>query len=134
MIALDTSAIVATALGEPEAELFHALISREEVLVGWPTVLEARMVLTGKRFPGAAAVIAQLVVLPNVTAVAFGERHYHAAELAFERFGKGHHPASLNMGDCFSYAVSAVAKAPLLFKGRDFWQSDLKLHSASSTA
>lgn len=134
MIALDTSAIVATALGEPEAELFHALMSREEILVGWSTLLEARMVLTGKRFPGAAAVIAQLIVLPNVTAVAFGERHYHAAELAFGRFGKGHHPASLNMGECFSYAVSAVAKAPLLFKGRDFWQSDLKLHPASSTA
>ncbi|WFS25853.1 type II toxin-antitoxin system VapC family toxin [Rhizobium rhododendri] len=134
MIALDTSAIVATALGEPEAELFHALMSREEILVGWPTLLEARMVLTGKRFPGAEAVIAQLVVLPNVTAVAFGERHYHASEIAFARFGKGRHPASLNMGDCFSYAVSAVAKTPLLFKGRDFSQSDLKLHPASSTA
>ena len=134
MIALDTSAIVATALGEPEAELFHALMSREEILVGWPTLLEARMVLAGKSFPGAAAIIAQLFVLPNVTAVEFGERHYHAAELAFERFGKGRHPASLNMGDCFSYAVSAVAKAPLLFKGRDFSQSDLKLHPASSTA
>lgn len=132
MIALDTSAIVATALGEPEAELFHALVSREEILVGWPTLLETRMVLTGKNFPSAAAVIAQLVALPNVTPVAFGERHYHAAELAFERFGKGWHPAGLNMGDCFSYAVSAVAKTPLLFKGRDFSQTDLKLHPASS--
>ncbi|MBW8285237.1 MAG: type II toxin-antitoxin system VapC family toxin [Rhizobium sp.] len=132
MIALDTSAIVATALGETEAELFHALVSREEILVGWPTLLETRMVLTGKNFPGAAAVIAQLVALPNVTPVAFGERHYHAAELAFERFGKGRHPAGLNMGDCFSYAVAAVAKAPLLFKGRDFSQTDLKLHTASS--
>lgn len=132
MIAVDTSVIVATALGEPEAELFHALVSREEILVGWPTLLETRMVLTGKGFPSAAAVIAQLVALPNVTAVAFGERHYHAAEVAFARFGKGRHPASLNMGDCFSYAVSAVAKAPLLFKGRDFSQSDLKLHPASA--
>jgi ribonuclease VapC len=132
MIVLDTSAIVATALGEPEAELFHALVSREEILVGWPTLLETRMVLTGKNFPSAGAVIAQLVALPNVTAVAFGERHYHAAELAFERFGKGRHPAGLNMGDCFSYAVSAVAKAPLLFKGRDFSQTDLKLHPSSS--
>ena len=134
MIALDTSAIVATALGEPEAELFHALVSREEILVGWPTLIEARMVLAGKGFSGVAAVIAQLVALPNVTVVTFGERHYHAAELAFERFGKGRHPASLNMADCFSYAVSAVAKAPLLFKGRDFSQTDLKLHPASSTA
>ena len=134
MIALDTSAVVATALGEPEAELFHTLVSREEILVGWPTLLEIRMVLTGKRFAGAAAVISQLTALPNVNTVAFGERHYHAAEVAFERFGKGRHPARLNMGDCFSYAVSAVAKAPLLFKGRDFSETDLKLHPASSTS
>lgn len=134
MIALDTSAIVATALGEPEAELFHALVSREEILVGWPTLLEVRMVLTGKGFPIAAAVVAQLVALPNVNAVAFGERHYHAAEVAFERFGKGRHSAGLNMGDCFSYAVAATSKAPLLFKGHDFSQTDLKLHPASSTS
>lgn len=134
MIALDTSAVVATALGEPEAELFHALVSREEILVGWPTLLEIRMVLTGKGFPGAAAIISELVALPNVNAITFGERHYHAAEVAFERFGKGRHPASLNMGDCFSYAVAATSKAPLLFKGRDFSKTDVKLHPASATS
>jgi ribonuclease VapC len=133
MIALDTSVIVATSLGEPEAELFHALVSREEIIVGWPTLLEARMVLTGRNFPNAAAIIAQLAKLPNVTAVAFGERHYHAAAAAFDRFGKGRHVAGLNMGDCFSYAVAATAKAPLLFKGHDFGKTDLKLHPASAT-
>lgn len=134
MIAVDTSVIIAMALNEPEAALFHSLVTREDVLIGWPTILEARMVLTGRNFPNAAAIINQLVNLPNVTSVAFGERHYHSAEKAFDQFGKGRHPASLNMGDCFSYAVSAVAKAPLLFKGRDFSQTDLKLHPASSTA
>jgi len=133
MIAIDTSVIVATALNEPEAELFHSLVTREEILVGWPTLLEARMVLAGRKFPNAAAIINQLVKLPNVTAVTFGERHYFAAEKAFDQFGKGRHPASLNMGDCFSYAVAAIARAPLLFKGHDFGQTDLKLHPASST-
>jgi ribonuclease VapC len=133
MIAIDTSVILAASLNEPEAELFHALVSREEILIGWPTLLEARMVLSGKNFPNAATIIKQLVDLPNVTTVAFGERHYQAAEKAFDRFGKGRHPASLNMGDCYSYAVAAVAKAPLLFKGHDFGQTDLKLHPASST-
>ena len=132
MIAIDTSVIVASSLNEPEAELFHSLISREEILIGCPTLLEARMVLTGKNFPNAAAIMKQLVELPNVTMVAFGERHYFAAEKAFDQFGKGRHPASLNMGDCFSYAVAAVAKAPLLFKGRDFAQTDLKLHPAAA--
>lgn len=132
MIAIDTSVIVATALNEPEAELFHSLVTREDILIGWPTLLEARMVLTGRTFPNAAAIINQLVKLSNVTAVAFGERHYDAAEKAFDQFGKGRHPASLNMGDCFSYAVAAIAKAPLLFKGNDFGQTDLKLHPASA--
>jgi ribonuclease VapC len=134
MIAIDTSVILATSLNEPEAELFHSLVSREEILIGWPTLLEARMVLTGRNFPNAAAIIRQLVELPNVTTVAFSERHYDAAEKAFDQFGKGRHPASLNMGDCFSYAVAAIAKARLLFKGRDFGQTDLKLHPASSMA
>lgn len=132
MIVIDTSVIVATSLNEPEAILFHSLVSREEILIGWPTLVEARMVLAGRKFSNAGDIVKQLADLPNVTAVAFGERHYLAAEKAFGRFGKGHHPASLNMGDCFSYAVSAVAKAPLLFKGRDFSQTDLELHPASS--
>ncbi|WP_226951165.1 type II toxin-antitoxin system VapC family toxin [Rhizobium terrae] len=89
------------------------------------------MVLADKNFPNAATIISQLVALPNVTA-AFGERHFYAAEKAFEAFGKGRHPAGLNMGDCFSYAVAAIAKAPLPFKGQDFGQTDLKLHPSSS--
>jgi ribonuclease VapC len=133
MIAVDTSVILAMALAEPEAETFKSLIVREPVTIGWPTLLEARMVLSGRGFPNAAAIIAQLVELPNVSAVTFGERHYHAAEQAFERFGKGRHPAALNMGDCLSYAVAAVAKAPLLFKGNDFGQTDVKCHSSSES-
>lgn len=134
MIAIDTSVIIAMALNDPEADTFLSLVTREDILIGWPTLLEARMVLAGRKFPNASAIIKQLSELPNITAVAFGERHYFVAEKAFDQFGKGRHPASLNMGDCFSYAVSAVAKAPLLFKGRDFSQTDLKLHPASSTS
>ncbi|KQY08769.1 twitching motility protein PilT [Rhizobium sp. Root73] len=132
MIAIDTSVILATSLREPEAERFHSLVTREEIVIGWPTLLETRMVLAGRGFSNPSAIIEQLVALPNVTAVAFGERHYHAAEKAFDQFGKGRHPASLNMGDCYSYAIAAIAKAPLLFKGHDFGQTDLKLHPASS--
>ncbi|QEE43467.1 type II toxin-antitoxin system VapC family toxin (plasmid) [Rhizobium sp. WL3] len=134
MIVIDTSVIVANSLNEPEASLFHSLVSREEILVGWPTLLEARTVLAGRKFSNASDIVKQLAELLNVTAIAFGERHYFAAEKAFAKFGKRHHPASSNMGDCFSYAVSAVATAPLLFKGRDFSQTDLKLHPSSSTA
>ena len=99
MIAVDTSVILAMALAEPEADSFTALLGREAVAIGWPTLLEARMVLTGKGFPNASDIVGQLVRLPNVTAIAFDAAHYHAAERAFDRFGKGRHPAALNMGD-----------------------------------
>lgn len=132
MIAIDTSVILAMALNEPEAEQFQHLLQREAIIIGWPTLLELRMVLTGKGFANASAIVDQLTNLPNVTAVAFDQAHYRAAEKAFEKFGKGRHPAGLNMGDCFSYAVAEVAKAPILFKGHDFGQTDLKLHPESA--
>lgn len=132
MIAIDTSVIVAMALREPEAESFQTLVGRQTAVIGWPTLLEARMVLTGKGFANAAAIIDQLASLPNVTPIAFDEKHYRAAENAFDRFGKGRHPAGLNMGDCFAYAVAQVAKAPLLFKGQDFGQTDIVRHPASA--
>lgn len=132
MIALDTSVILAIALDEPEADRFRSLVGREALVIGWPTLLEARMVLTGRGFSNAKAIVAQLAELPKVTAVAFGERHYHAAESAFEHFGKGRHPAALNMGDCFAYAVASVAKAPLLFKGADFARTDIACHPGSA--
>ena len=134
MIAIDTSVILAMALHETEADQFQRLIRRNTVLIGWPTLLETRMVLTGKGFLNAAAIVDQLAGLPNVTAIAFDQAHYRTAERAFDRFGKDRHPASLDMGDCFSYAVAAIAKAPLLFKGYNFGKTDLKLHPESSTA
>lgn len=132
MIALDTSVIVAMALAEPEAERFTTLLSNQAAVIGWPTLLEVRMVLAGKKITGPAHIIEQLVALPNLTAVAFDALHYREAEKAFDRFGKGRHAAGLNMGDCFSYAVAAISRAPLLFKGRDFGLTDLKIHPQSA--
>lgn len=117
MIAVDTSVIIAMSMKEQEAETFGPLIGREPVIIGWPTLFEARMVLSGKGFASAAKIIGQLVETPNVTTVVFDEKHYRAAEHAFERFGRGRHPAALNMGDCFSYAVAAIAKRPSCLRG-----------------
>jgi ribonuclease VapC len=132
MIALDTSAILAIALSEPEAESFKAALRDTAVLIGWPTLFETRIVLAAKGFANAGAIVAQLASTPNVTALPFDAKHFSAAEAAYERFGRGRHPAGLNMGDCFAYAVAAVAKAPLLFKGLDFGQTDVLRHPASS--
>ncbi|MDQ0458484.1 type II toxin-antitoxin system VapC family toxin [Rhizobium paknamense] len=132
MIAVDTSVIIAIVLEEPEAETFKSLLRTENVAIGWPTLFETRTVLAAKGFANPGDIVTRFFHAPNIMPIAFDERHYRAAEEALDRYGKGRHPASLNMGDCFSYAVSAVAKAPLLFKGRDFSQTDLKLHPASS--
>ncbi|MFK4822888.1 type II toxin-antitoxin system VapC family toxin [Ochrobactrum quorumnocens] len=134
MIAIETSVILAIALRKPEADQFQRLVRREALLIGWPTLLELRMVLTGKGFLNAAAMVDHLSELPNVTAIAFDQAHYRAAERAFDQFGKGRHPASLNMGDCFSYAVASIAKAKILFKGHNFGKTDLKLHAESAAA
>lgn len=132
MIVLDTSVIVAIALGEPEAEAFKSVLRQDALLIGWPTLFETRIVLSAKKFSNAAEIVARLTDAPNVTAIPFDAKHYQAAERAFERYGKGRHPAALNMGDCFSYATAMIAKAPLLFKGNDFGRTDVTCHPASS--
>lgn len=131
MIALDTSVIVAVTLDEPEAELFKAVMRANAVMIGWPTLFETRVVLSAKGFANADAIVARLAEAPNVTALPFDRKHYEAAESAHHRYGKGRHPAGLNLGDCFSYAVAMTAKAPLLFKGDDFGRTDVLRHPAS---
>ncbi len=128
MIAVDTSAILAIALDEPEAETFKAVLRRDGVLIGWSTLFETRIVLAAKGFTNAAEIVARLAAAPNVTTVPFDAKHYAAAEMAYERFGRGRHPAALNMGDCFAYAVASVAGVALLFKGADFPETDVLRH------
>ena len=132
MIAVDTSAIVAAALGEPEAGAFKHVLAETPLLIGWATVLELRRVLAAKGFAHAALIVDELLQAPNLTAVSFDAAHYRAAEEALRRFGKGTgHPAALNLGDCFAYAVAKVAGVPLLFKGNDFGHTDVKAHPES---
>ena len=61
----------------------------------------------------------------GITIEAVTEEHAHLARQAFTDFGKGRHPAGLNFGDCFAYALAKVTGEPLLFKGRDFAKTDL---------
>lgn len=132
MIALDTSAIIAIALDELEADAFKTVLRGNEVLIGWPTLFETRLVLTVKGFANAQTIVARLSEAPNVTPLPFDRGHYEVAAAAYQKFGKGRHPAALNMGDCFSYAVAVVAKVPLLFKGHDFGQTDVICHPVSA--
>lgn len=123
---LDSSAIVAIHLKEPGYErLLDALEKASVVLVGAPTLLESAMVLTARlgrdARPGLSAFLRGL----HAEVVPFNEAHQDTAVTAFLRFGRGRHPASLNFGDCMSYAVAAVSGVPLLFTGGDFPQTDI---------
>ncbi|MCJ2141309.1 type II toxin-antitoxin system VapC family toxin [Methylobacterium sp. E-066] len=126
MIALDSSALVAIALDEPEGRIFDALIVRHRAIVGTPTLLETRMVL-GSLMPAFAdAFLDRLIATPSIRTVDFGLDAFRAAADAFNRYGKGQgHIAYLNFGDCLSYAVAKVHAVPLLFKGNDFIHTDL---------
>lgn len=126
MIALDTSAIVAMALGEPEADAFARAIARAEALVGTPTLVETRLVLSSRIGEAAGPFVEALTRRPSIHPVAFSLKMHEIASLAFDRFGKGRHPAGLNFGDCMAYAVAKAHDVPLLFKGEEFSRTDVR--------
>jgi ribonuclease VapC len=127
MIALDTSAVVAIALDEDEAETFDRAIASGEALIGTPTLLETRLVLM-QRMPGFAAEFLKAFISPaEINSIPFTFDMYQSAAEAFERYGKGRgHPAQLNFGDCMAYAVAKHYDVPLLYKGRGFARTDIR--------
>jgi ribonuclease VapC len=127
MIAADTSALVAIALGEPERESFlRAMRDANIVLISTVSVVETRMVMHARRGERAVVLIDDLLRLPMFEILPPGLEEMNAAFAAFVAYGKGSgHPAALNFGDLFSYALAKVRSIPLLFKGNDFSQTDL---------
>jgi ribonuclease VapC len=126
MIALDSSAVVAIALDEPEAEPFERAIAAREAIIGAPSLLETRLVLSDRIPSFAEAFLDGFIDFPEVRVISFTFEMYRAAVDAFERFGKGRgHPAKLNFGDCMAYAVARHYGVPLLYKGDDFSQTDI---------
>jgi ribonuclease VapC len=127
VIVVDTSAIVAIAFGEPERGVFvKAIQDAEKALISTVSVVEARMVVHGRRGQRAVVLVDDLLRLPTFELVAPGALEMDAAYSAFVAFGKGSgHPAGLNFGDVFSYALAKVRGLPMLYKGDDFAQTDV---------
>jgi ribonuclease VapC len=127
LIVVDTSALMAILLSEPEATNFTACIdSAKAVVVGAPTKFEFLMVASGRlRDPGVESAKNFLKALPIVVREWDSALADHAIA-AFTRYGKGQHPAKLNFGDCMSYALARSLNAPLLYKGDDFAKTDIK--------
>ena len=123
---LDTSALVAMLLGEPERDQFiAALADAEDPLISAGTLLEASIVLQSKLGEAGVADLDALLAAAGVRCVAVDLAQARAARDAFARFGKGRDPAGLNFGDCFAYALATVTQSPLLFKGEDFRRTDV---------
>lgn len=128
MIAVDTSAIVAIALGEPERPAFRqAIMQARKALISTASVLEVKMVLHSRRGQRAVVLVEDMLRLPMFEITPPGPADLAAAFDAFIVFGKGSgHPAGLNFGDLFSYALAKVRNLPLLFKGNDFAETDIQ--------
>ncbi|WP_396221433.1 type II toxin-antitoxin system VapC family toxin [Gemmatimonas sp.] len=127
MIVADTSAIIAIVFAEPEREAFIDVIRRApRVLVSTVSVVEARMVVHGRRGERAVVLVDDLLRLPMFELIPPGIAEMDAAYAAFVAFGKGSgHPAALNFGDVFGYALAKVRGLPLLYKGADFSETDI---------
>ena len=127
MIVVDTSAIVAIAFGEPERGAFVQIIEQaDKALISTVSAVEARMAVHGRRGQRAVALVDDLLRLPVFELVAPGAGEMDAAYSAFVVFGTGSgHPANLNFGDLFSYALAKARGLPLLYKGDDFAQTDV---------
>lgn len=122
---LDTSSIVAILLQEPGFEDLLQTIIDGDAAVGTATLTETAIVLSARLRRDARPVLSRFLAEASIAVVPFGEAHYSAATDAWLRFGKGRHPASLNFGDCLSYAVARLADEPLLFVGDDFARTDI---------
>lgn len=123
---LDSSALVAILLDEPEAdELLERLAGAPAAAVGAPTLAETAIVLTARLGPPGQTLLARFIAEAGVEVASFTDDHWAVAGSAYARFGKGRHPAALNFGDCLTYAVARLAAEPLLCAGDDFRRTDL---------
>jgi ribonuclease VapC len=127
VIVADTSALIAILRREPEADDFIRIISVSgQCLVVSVSVMEASMVLAERAGDDISWLgLDQLILRAGIEVVPQDRLLVDIARDAFLRYGKGRHPAGLNMGDCAAYALAKARGLPLLFKGDDFSQTDL---------
>ena len=127
MIVVDSSALIAILRREPEADSFlQAIVAADQCLLSSVSLLESSMVLAGRGGDATSwRELDALILRAGMQVVAQDAGLAEAARGAFLRYGKGRHPAGLNLGDCASYALAKMRDLPLLFKGEDFSRTDL---------
>ena len=125
---VDTSALVAIVLGEDDAEHYLAAMTAasQGLQVSAVSATEAAIVVEARQGQAAAQDLDLLLESSGAQIATCDVAQVRAAIAAWRRFGKGRHPAALNLGDCFSYALARVTGEPLLYKGKDFSQTDVQ--------
>jgi ribonuclease VapC len=125
---VDSSALIAILRDEPEAQAFSETIENaKSVHISAGTLFEASMVADKFRDPKVSARFDEIVELSRITIEPVTAEHARIARQAYRDYGKGSgHPANLNFGDCFSYALAREKREPILYKGDDFVHTDLR--------
>lgn len=125
---VDTSAIIAILRDEPDADRYaRALAEANDPLISAGTFLEAAVVIDANRDPVLSGRFDDLLAVAAVQVEPVTARQAEIARQGYRNFGKGSgHPAGLNFGDCFAYALSRTTGKPLLYKGFDFAQTDVE--------
>lgn len=132
MIVLDSSVLVGIIKGEADAEQLLDVLANEECAIGAPTLVETRAWCSINLAARSSSWLDDFFDSGRNPIIPFSRQMADEASRAFDRFGRARgHPARLNFGDCLAYAVSAVMRAPLLFKGGDFGLTDVLAHPAS---
>jgi ribonuclease VapC len=127
MIVVDTSVIAAIAFNEPErAQFIERILASRRALISAVTLVEARIVIRARSSEQAFYFVEELLRSPSFEVIAVDANTAEIASRAYVSFGKGSgHPAQLNFGDVFSYALAKSRNLPLLFKGADFIHTDV---------
>jgi ribonuclease VapC len=125
-VVLDSSALLAILFNEPDQRRLSEKIEADpRRLISAATLVETSILLLARLSEAGPLRLSRLLREAQVEVVPVDQAHSEAAIDAFRRFGKGRHPAGLNFGGCFAYALSAVTGEPLLFKGDDFAKTDI---------
>ena len=129
---VDTSALVAILQDEPERRKFNEAIEAAEARsISTASFLETSIILESRFGADGVRDLDLFIAKAQIALISVDEEHAHVARDGFRKYGKGRHPAGLNYGDCFSYALARSRDEPLLFKGQDFLKTDVECHPAS---
>lgn len=124
---IDSSALLSILLGEDDgASLAAAIVADPKRLISSVTVLETSVVIEARKGPAGGRELDLLLHSARIEVASMTLQQVDIAREAYRRYGKGRHPAKLNLGDCCSYALAKHSGERLLFKGDDFAQTDIR--------